>query len=101
MQVTKKIIEITLYYDDSGESYYVLPSGFEDKLILVNESPVDLTVRHMNKEDVKYLEPSDEIKTDQKSRHSIKLDNITQSTMQNFTAESINDSVKHDLIMFN
>lgn len=46
-------LEIMVISDeDNGEAYYVLPSGFKGKKILVNESPVDLTIKHVNEEDL-------------------------------------------------
>jgi hypothetical protein len=49
--MTVRTIEIKMVYDDSGECYYILPSGFADTVIVVNESPVDLEVRHMSIEE--------------------------------------------------
>jgi len=40
-------VTVDLYYDDSGETFFVLPSGFADKCVVVNESPVDLRAWHV------------------------------------------------------
>ena len=56
----RKDITVTQFYDDSGECYYLLPSGFENKGILVNESPVDLSVRHVKLKDIERLRGSSE-----------------------------------------
>ena len=45
----KRKIEIDSFYDDSGEMYYILPSGYEDMWLLVSESPIDLTIRHISR----------------------------------------------------
>jgi hypothetical protein len=53
----KKIIEVPRYYDeDEGESYYVLPSGYRGRHILVNESPVDLRVTYIHDEQLRKIE---------------------------------------------
>lgn len=50
---TINTLEIIILSDDNdGEVYYILPSGFKGKKILVNESPVDLTIKHINEEDL-------------------------------------------------
>jgi hypothetical protein len=49
----KQIIEVGFLFDDSGESYYILPSGFEDMFILVNESPSELLVDYISEADLK------------------------------------------------
>jgi hypothetical protein len=45
-KMTTRKIEVTLLYADSGETCFVLPSGFKDLVIVVRESPVDLIVKH-------------------------------------------------------
>lgn len=49
-----KTVEVILIHDE-GESFYVLPSGFEDTHILVNESPVDLEVTHITEDRLRLL----------------------------------------------
>ena len=38
-------------YDDSGEVWYILPSGFVNRHIFVSESPVGLEVRLITTEE--------------------------------------------------
>ena len=55
--MTKQQLQATLYYDgESGEAYYVLPSGWEGKYILVNESPVGLSVTYINDDQLNHVE---------------------------------------------
>lgn len=47
--MNKKTITVDVYYDDNDpDSYIILPSGFADKYILVNESPAELVVQHIS-----------------------------------------------------
>ena len=51
--IKKETVTVDCFYDeDSGEKYFVLPSGFNGTAILVGESPVDLEVRHVTAEQV-------------------------------------------------
>ncbi len=52
MDIVRKTIMVEMIYDDSGETYFVLPSGFQNMVIIVNENPVDLTARHLLKDQV-------------------------------------------------
>jgi hypothetical protein len=54
--MNKKQLLISLYYDDSGEAYFILPSGYENKHILVNESPADLSVKLIDNDHLARLE---------------------------------------------
>ena len=49
--MTHREITVPHLFDDDGESYYILPSGFENSYILVNESPVDLLARHITQKE--------------------------------------------------
>lgn len=51
----KKTITIDCYYDDSGESYYIIPSGFKGMVIVVNESPIDCSAWLANEDEAERL----------------------------------------------
>lgn len=45
----KRRVKVKSIIDDD-EVFYLLPSGLQDTWILVNESPTELTVRHISTE---------------------------------------------------
>ena len=54
--MNKKTLTIDCYYDDyNGESYYLIPSGFRGVVIVVNESPVDCSAWHANKDEAELM----------------------------------------------
>jgi hypothetical protein len=53
--MTIKEITVQMVYDDSGETFFILPSGFPGLHVRVNESPTDLEAKHITPEELAAL----------------------------------------------
>jgi hypothetical protein len=56
--MNQKQITIDCIWEDD-ESFFIIPSGFKDRYIVVNESPVDLEVKHVNKKEIDLLKENE------------------------------------------